>query len=378
MLDCAACGLLRASQDGELSWVNRRFCEWLGYTRGELVGRRFQDLLSMGGRIFHQTHWAPLLHLQGSVSEVKLELVHRDGALVPMVLNAVQHVVDGRLVVEIAAYVARDRDKYERELVQARKRLEELVAEATRLQAQAKDRAALAEQMLGIVSHDLRNPLSSIAMGTALLERSGASDDQRRVLARIKRSTERANWLIADLLDFTQVRLGKGLSISPVPLDVHRTTADALDELALAHHGRRMLHQRSGEGPCVADPNRLAQLIGNLVANAVVYGDPQHPVTVTSVIEDASFWISVHNQGTPIPEHLLPSIFAPLERGTTPSDATRSIGLGLFIVSEIARAHGGSVSVQSAAAAGTTFRATFPRATAETASRASPAHVGAP
>jgi sigma-B regulation protein RsbU (phosphoserine phosphatase) len=172
LLDAAACGLLQTADDGTLLRVNRTFYAWLGYAADELVGRRrFQELLTMGGRIFHQTHWAPLLRMQGSVSEVKLEVLHRDGTRIPMVFNAIRHDQDGAMVHEIAAYVAHDRDKYERELVLSRQRLEVLVAEATQLQADAKDRANFAEQMIGIVSHDLRNPLSIIAMGAALLAR---------------------------------------------------------------------------------------------------------------------------------------------------------------------------------------------------------------
>src|SRR5688572_29952874 len=139
--DSAACGLLQTSDDGTIIRVNRRFCEWVGRSASELVGVRFQDLLTMGGRIFHQTHWAPLLRMQQSISEVKLDVVHRDGTSVPMVLNAFRHEEEGGVMVhELAAFVARDRDKYERELVLSRKRLEELHEEA-------KDRALFAEQM---------------------------------------------------------------------------------------------------------------------------------------------------------------------------------------------------------------------------------------
>ena len=199
-----------------------------------MVGkRRFQDLLTVGGRIFHQTHWAPLLQMQGSLSEVKLELVHQDGSTIPIVVNALVRDHHGACVHEVAAFVARDRDKYERELVVSRKRLEEAVAEATRLHAEAKDRAVFAEQMIGIVSHDLRNPLSAIQVGAALLARAPLADPQQRTLARITRATERARHLISDLLDFTQARLGKGLQVSVAPLDLHACVAEAVEDLGL-------------------------------------------------------------------------------------------------------------------------------------------------
>lgn len=362
MFEVAACGLIRTGDDGTFQRVNRTFCSWVGYEPEALIGRRrLQDLFTMGGRIFHQTHWAPLMQMQGSVSEVKLEVLHRDGSSMPMVLNAVRHASDGSVVHDVAAFVARDRDKYERELVLSRKRIEESVAEAHRLQGVANDRALLAEEMIAIVSHDLRNPLSSITLGCALLARGELPDNQQRTLQRIVRSTERANRLIADLLDFTQARIGKTLSVSLERTDVHEAVAHAVDELAHVYPGRMLRHVRKGEGLSSADANRLAQLVGNLVSNAMVYGKPDAAVTVTSSIDSASFSIGVHNEGTPIPQDLRTRIFQPMTRGTNAGSATRSIGLGLFIVREIAKAHGGTASVASSAETGTTFTASFPR-----------------
>jgi sigma-B regulation protein RsbU (phosphoserine phosphatase) len=362
LLDAAACGLLQTTDDGRFIRVNHMFCRWVGLTADDLVGRRsFQDLLTIGGRIFHQTHWAPLLRMQGSISEVKLDVRHSDGTTIPMVINAIRRDEHGVMVHEIAAYVARDRDKYERELLHARRRLEVLVAEATRLQAEARDRATFAEQMIGIVSHDLRNPLSIVAMGTTLLTRGDITASQRQLLARISRASDRASRLITDLLDFTQARLGGGLSVDRQPVDLHEAVHDALDGLALAYPGRAVHHARSGAGTCRVDGNRLAQLIGNLVANAMAYGDPGVPVTVTSTVEPARLTVAVHNAGPPIPADVQATLFQPMTRGTTEGSERRSVGLGLFIVREIARAHGGGVSVTSSEQAGTTFTAELPR-----------------
>jgi phosphoserine phosphatase RsbU/P len=167
--------------------------------------------------------------------------------------------------------------------------------------------------------------------------------------------------LIADLLDFTAARLGCGLSVSLELIDLHAAVSHAVDELALVHSGRSLKHVRSGEGACVADANRLAQLVGNLVSNAMTYGKPEAPVTVTSSVAEHSCSIAVHNDGSPIPEELRAHIFQPMTRGTSANSAARSVGLGLFIVREIALAHRGTASVTSTADGGTTFTAAFPR-----------------
>jgi sigma-B regulation protein RsbU (phosphoserine phosphatase) len=362
LLDAMACGLVHTTSGGTFLRVNRTFCTWVGYEPEALIGaRRLQDLLSMGGKIFHQTHWVPLLQMQGSVSEVKLDVLHKDGSTLPLVLNAVVRKRGDEVVHEVAAFIARDRDRYERELLLSRRKLEQAAIEATRLEALAKDRALLAEEMIGIVSHDLRNPLSSIALGSALLASSALNEGQLRTLARIGRATERANRLIADLLDFTQARIGKGLSVALEPIDVHVAVGHAVDELAHVYPGRALRHVQRGRGESMADANRLAQLIGNLVSNAMVYGKPDAPITVTSSTDDTAFSVAVHNEGPAIPEDVQARMFQPMTRGTNASSASRSIGLGLFIVHEIAKAHRGTAKVSSTAEAGTTFSAVFPR-----------------
>jgi sigma-B regulation protein RsbU (phosphoserine phosphatase) len=275
--------------------------------------------------------------------------------------NAQQQKQDGVMVHDLAGFIARDRDKYERELIQSRKRLEDLVAETARLHADAKDRALFSEQMIGIVSHDLRNPMSSIQMGAHLLAQSEPSPSQQRILTRIQRSTARANRLIADLLDFTQARLGNGLAIAPEGMDLHAAMAETVDELTSVYPARNLQHHPIGEGICRADASRLEQLVGNLVSNAMVYGTAEKPVTVTSTVEPGSFTIAVHNEGTPIPLSVQAVLFQPMARGTNTTSAARSVGLGLFIVNEIAKAHGGTALVTSTLEQGTTFTVVIPR-----------------
>jgi sigma-B regulation protein RsbU (phosphoserine phosphatase) len=356
LYDGAACGLLLTDRAGLVLRANRTFCRWLGSQSGNLVGRRrFQDLLTMGGRIFHQTHWAPLLQIQGSISEVKLDLVHAEGHSIPMMMNAVTREYGGTVFHELALFVAEDRNKYERELMRARNQAQDLLA-------QQQDRALFAEQMVGIVSHDLRSPLSSVTLGADLLARTNPTPQQQLVLANVSRSVKRARKLIDDLLDFTMARVGRGLTVNVQPIDTHAAIASHLLELGAAYPGRAIVHRQTGTGICRADADRIFQLVSNLVANAMSYGDPVSAVTVSSDIGKGSFSLTVHNRGPAIPESSLAGLFQPMVRGTDDHAGTRSVGLGLYIVSEIARAHGGDVTVRSNAEDGTRFTATFPTA----------------
>jgi sigma-B regulation protein RsbU (phosphoserine phosphatase) len=294
------------------------------------------------------------------VSEVKLDLQHTNGTIVPMVLNALRSECDGEVFHSVAAFIARDRDAYERELLLSRQKIEAAVIEARQLQELARDRALFAEQMVGIVSHDLRNPLSAISTGIQLLQMKGPSPDQSKVLELVARSTVRAANLIDDLLDFTAARMGTGLSVDLGPIDLHDTVAKAAEELSMAFPGRALKHVRNGVGICQADSKRLTQAIGNLVANAMSYGSPDSAVTITSSIDPQAWKLSVHNFGPTIPVERQASLFQPMVRGEAAAGGGSNVGLGLFIVCEIVKAHRGQMKVDSSEERGTLFELTVP------------------
>lgn len=490
LFDEFPCGLVVTSLRGTILKANKTFCVWVGWTNEELLGRRkLQELFTMGGRIFHQTHWVPTLQMQGSLSEVKFEVLHRDGHKMPMMLNAVRRSADGGGYDEITVTMAEERNKYEKELLLARNRADELVkherdaqrvleaaqsrllqamkvgalflwdvdtetgrrrydpevsrllghttlrlidertfkaaiapedaddeadafeatlrdpthvyswthrldgadgvqrvvaasgqvflnedgsvfqfvgvlsdvTESIRQRSEAQDRALFAEQMVGIVSHDLRNPLSAIMTSTSVLALGNDLPEfKSKALARVVNSTQRARRLIDELLDFTLARVGRGLSVSRVPVDLHALVARIVDELASAFPGRGLKFISVGSGECTADGDRVAQLVGNLVANAMTYGSPEVDVTVTSWLVGATASVTVHNGGEPIPPQIAATIFEPMVRGIAGDSAARSVGLGLFIVRAIASAHAGEVKVRSSTEDGTTFEFSFP------------------
>jgi sigma-B regulation protein RsbU (phosphoserine phosphatase) len=189
---------------------------------------------------------------------------------------------------------------------------------------------------------------------------SSCSGAARTKLGHVRSSAERAQRLIEDLLDFTQARVGEGLAVKLQPMNLHELTGRTIDELRLAFPDREILHFAHGPSECIADMDRLAQMIGNLVSNAATYGRLGMPIVVQSEVNGPMAKLSVRNQGQPIPPPLLPDIFEPMVRGVTGSSTIRSVGLGLFIVREIAKSHRGEMKVESTADEGTIFTLLFP------------------
>lgn len=237
--------------------------------------------------------------------------------------------------------------------------MQQAQAELSEAYAIAQRRALFAEQMVAIVSHDLKNPLTAIRMASDFLQRGERTAKERQLLGHIGQSSERAQRMIADLLDFTQARVGQGITIKAVPLDLHNVIQHAVDELRVAFPAATLVHHAEGLGQACLDADRVQQIIGNLVANSVAYGDLLQPITITSRLGDNACAVAVHNHGPAIPETLLAGLFEPMTRGTDQGSDVRSVGLGLYIVRELARVHGGDVAVSSCVVAGTTFTVMF-------------------
>lgn len=232
-----------------------------------------------------------------------------------------------------------------------------------RAESELRARADFEKHLLGIVSHDLRNPLNAILLSASALARWETLDPLAvKTAMRIQTSAERAARMIRDLLDFTQARLGGGIRITRSPLDLRDVVRGVIEEVQAAHPGREVRVRLDGENHGEWDGDRIAQVVQNLVTNAIKYSPIDTPVHVSVWTEAGWALLSVHNQGAPIPPEKLPCIFEPLLRGTAEVDHTgRSIGLGLYIVKQIAEAHAGRVEVRSTEAEGTSFTVLLPR-----------------
>ncbi|HZH16399.1 MAG TPA: ATP-binding protein [Archangium sp.] len=237
------------------------------------------------------------------------------------------------------------------------------ITERKRQEERLRQTAEFRERFLGVVSHDLRNPLNAILLSAnALLRTEGIPASHTKMVRRIVTSGERMSRMIGELLDFTRGRLGGGIPIHPQRVNLRHLCRHVLEELDIGFPGRELRLDAEGDFVGQWDPDRLSQLLGNLGKNALDYSPADTRVDFTLGDEGGCVRVEVHNEGAPIPEQLLVGIFEPFRRAVE-GDAhpTSGLGLGLFIVREIARSHGGTVEVRSSEAEGTTFTVRLPR-----------------
>ncbi|QIE23677.1 Sensor histidine kinase RcsC [Caballeronia sp. SBC1] len=348
----APCGLVTTTVDGMIVRVNSTFCCWVGYAAGELLEqRRIQDLLSIGGKVFHQTHWAPLLQMQRSVAEVKLELCHRDGHKVPMLINAVRR-HDGETEYDHFAFViVTDRDKYEKELLATRQRVE-IALEAKNHAEQALQLAdRRKDEFLATLAHELRNPLAPIQTVVELLRTKHFDDDQviwsRGVLERQVGHIAR---LVDDLLEVSRVAEGK-LELRKERIELNEAIRQALESSrgVIEASSHRLIVEVPPEPIFLdADPVRLSQIIQNLINNAAKYTPAGGTITLSAIRDADEAVICVRDTGIGIAAEHLPTIFgifAQLAPGLSRSQG--GLGIGLSLVRSLTERHGGTVSASS-------------------------------
>jgi two-component system, sensor histidine kinase and response regulator len=218
------------------------------------------------------------------------------------------------------------------------------------------------ELFVGILGHDLRNPLSAITTAASLLRKRADSDKVAKPAARILNSAGRMGRMIDQVLDFTRIRLGKGIPIDPREVDLLDVCRLALDELDPGGSNRRV--ELGWVGRCTGewDADRLSQMISNLVGNALTHGRAPDPVHVrVDGTDPDDVVLEVHNAGI-VPEEELPTLFEPLGANSTGrTERSHGLGLGLFIGNQIVLAHGGTIAVTSSEADGTRFVVHLPR-----------------
>jgi signal transduction histidine kinase len=224
--------------------------------------------------------------------------------------------------------------------------------------ASERDTARLREEFIAVVGHDLRNPIVAVSASLSMLSKRPSEERMAVLIPEMQRAISRANLIITNLLDFARGRLGAGIDlIAPRPEALEPTLRGVVGEIEqIADQAIELTIDLPR--PIRADLQRLGQLLSNLLGNAVIHGAENAPIRVVARDEDGTLRLAVTNQGEPIPEEMRRSLFLPFSRGETTS--LQGLGLGLYIASEIAKAHGGRIDVESDEATGTTFALTMP------------------
>jgi PAS domain S-box-containing protein len=352
-------GIFMLTPTGHVSTWNQGAARLKGYTANEIIGRHFSVFYPAEDVAAQKTE----RELEGATRDGRFEdegwRIRKDGTRfwANVVITALRN-ADGELI----GFGKVTRDLTERK--QTEERLRALAAETAALAEKARLQE-FHERFIGILGHDLRNPLAALDMGVALLKRQlGADASRARVLDRMASSARRMSRMIEQILDLTRTRVVGGFEMVPGPVDLRALLAAVVDEVQIANP-TAALHLIGTETLGKWDRDRLEQVFSNLVSNAVHYGAAGTPVTVTLRPERDAVSVDVHNHnaGAPIPDAIQAAVFDAYRRGTRDSRSATTAGLGhgLHISREIARAHGGDIVLHSNAG-GTTFSVRLPRA----------------
>lgn len=332
-----------ANPEGELVEINQRVIDYFGAGREEVLGSGWLAFLHPDDVESCRRRWMTSL-ASGQEYEVEFRLRRGDGVYRWHLgrATALRGAHGG-----VTMWFGTNTD------IDDRKRAEKAL----------QDQAAFEQQLIGIVSHDLRNPINAIGIAAALLLQRGNLDDlQGKAVSRIVSSSERARRLIRDFLDFTQARSTGRIPITPAPANIREIARQVFDEVLLAHADSPATIEHEGDESGRWDADRLAQVIANLLGNAFQHGTPGGTVRLRTRGSADEVVIEVQNDGAPIPPGDIARLFRPFERGagTLPSSA-RSVGLGLYISEQIVSAHQGTIAVRSTVEGGTVFTVRLPR-----------------
>jgi signal transduction histidine kinase len=260
--------------------------------------------------------------------------------------------------VQEAGVAATDLD----DLIRFNEAIDQAIAESVSRFSQAVGETQ--ERFLAILSHDLRTPLGAIITSTQfMLDTGGLEEPHRTLVSRAASSARRMNQMVLDLVEFTRTRLGDTIPIVRAQMDARRLVHDVVVEIATSYPDSTVHVESSGDLSGAWDRDRLAQVLTNLVGNAVQHGSAEPPIKVSARGLADEVTLSVHNEGPAIPADQQAAIFEEGRQAGVRSAAhdRRHQGLGPYIVERIVAAHGGTVSVSSSAVEGTTFTVRLPR-----------------
>ncbi len=425
LLEWAPAGFVSFADDGTITYANAALAQMLGYGRGELEGRRIESLMSVGARIFYQTHFFPLVRLHGRAEEIFLLLKDREGGEVGVLANASRRERGGAWANDCVFMQVQERRKFEDELLRARRDADqaralseshardlaeanemleqqalELELQHQQLQEQAAELEAQAEQMqaindelidrseelerqraaaeeanraksgfLAVMSHELRTPLNAIAGYVQLLEmgiHGPVTEAQLGALERIGRSQQHLLRLINDVLNLARIESGRvEYVLEEVPVPELMAAVMPMVEPQMAAKELAFNVEVGGPLAMWADREKVQQILINLLSNAIKFTPPGGRISVETGVADEPGMVAVRvaDTGVGIPPEKQASVFEPfVQVDMSRTRRSEGTGLGLAISRDLARGMGGDLRVWSEEGRGSVFTLLLPRA----------------
>jgi|SRR5688572_9199659 len=376
LLNTAPCGFVSFRDDGRVELINATLLDMLGFRADEVVGDHIERILTVGTRIFYQTHWFPLLRLHERADEIFLLLRTKAGEEIGVLANAVRVQRCGAVAYDCVMMRVRERQKYETELLRAKKVAEQARAELELQQIELVRARAAAEQaneaksaFLANMSHELRTPLNAISGYVELLEmgiHGTVNDAQRDALVRIQHSQQHLLRLINDVLSLARIEAGHiEYRISDVACADIVAEVRPMIEPQLATKGLLLETNVARDLIVRADRDKTQQILLNLLSNALKFTPHGGRITVDAVLGDdfpETIFLRVTDTGIGIPADRLNAVFEPFVQVVAGQGrAGEGTGLGLAISRDLARGMRGDLRARSAEGQGSTFTLTLPR-----------------
>ncbi|PRY84643.1 ATP-binding protein [Mongoliibacter ruber] len=351
----APCGYLSLDKKGVITKANLTLCNWLGYSPIELQGLfTFQDLLSVGGKIYFETHFLPLLQLEGQASEINFEIIAKNRDKLPVLVNGTKVTFDNKIIgFRLTIVDISQRKQYEKELLKAKK-----LAEENALKLSEKNIEL--ERFSNVVSHDLKSPIRTLSGLLEIMEKKGflnMEEESIKIQKIIKDNLKRISVLVDDLMEQTlsekETEYNEIVDLNEVVETVKEMLGDEIQKSSTQINIEVLPYVRGNK-------NQVIRLIQNLIMNAIKYRSEADPrIQIFCNVTDNMATVELRDNGIGFDPIFKDRIFEYMKRLHSP-DKIPGSGIGLYSCKKIVESHGGKIQAESEPGQGATFVFTLP------------------